>query len=69
MLIPLYLTALRINGKLPESLSYVESLGSDLRKNPLIELEYAIALYESGRYDDALPIFESIEDLDATADW
>jgi hypothetical protein len=47
----------------------VESLGSDLRKNPLIELEYAIALYESGRYDDALPIFESIEDLDATADW
>lgn len=69
ILIPLYLSALRLNDRATEITTYVDTLPDDLAKNPLIQLEYAIALYEEGNFDRAFPIFTAIHDLDPTVDW
>lgn len=69
VLIPLYLSALRINGKSKEIKSFIQTLPSDLIKNPIIQLEYAIALYEDNFIDEALSIFRILSDTDATSDW
>lgn len=47
----------------------MNSLTEDLQKNPLVQLEYAIALYEEGNLDQALPIFTAVHDIDPTVDW
>lgn len=69
ILIPLYLQAMRTQGKMQDVLTYIAQLPSETRKNPLIQLERAISLYELGNLDDANDIFVSIYDLDQSADW
>ncbi len=69
LLMPLYLSALRINGKFHDTITYVQSLTDELSSNPLVQLEYAIALYESGDMSQALSIFTLIASLDPLSDW
>lgn len=69
ILTPLYLSALRLNDKASEIPVFVSTLPDDLQKNPLIQLEHAISLYELGQVDIALPIFTAIHELDSTVDW
>lgn len=69
LLMPLYLSALRINGKFSDTISYVEALSSEISSNPLIQLEYAIALHELGQNNKAVSIFTSISELDPSSDW
>lgn len=66
---PLYLSALRINGKFTDTVTYVEKLPDDVAMNPLVQLEYAIALHEIGDNAKALPIFTTISQVDTTSDW
>jgi hypothetical protein len=66
---PLYLSALRINGKFTDTVTYVEKLPDDVAMNPLVQLEYAIALHEIGDNATALPIFTTISQVDTTSDW
>ena len=66
---PLYLSALRINGKFTDTISYVENLPDDVDMNPLVQLEYAIALHEIGDNEKALSIFTTISQVDTTSDW
>ena len=66
---PLYLSALRINGKFTDTIAYVHSLSDEISVNPLIQLEYAIALYESGDIDQARSIFTTISGFDPLSDW
>ncbi len=69
ILTSLYLSALRINGKFTDTVAYIHSLPDDIVTSPIIQLEYAIALYESGDIDQALSIFTTISELDPTSDW
>ncbi len=69
ILIPLYLSALRLNGKSSEIPDYIHTLSDELAGNPLIQLEYATSMLDSGQIDRALPIFTSIRDQDPTTDW
>ncbi len=69
ILIPLYLSAMRLNGKFMNTIQYVSTLPEEIALNPLIQLEYAIALHESGDNDNALNIFTSIAELGNTSDW
>ena len=66
---PLYLSVLRFNGKFSTTIEYVNSLSDDLAINPLVQLEFAIALYESGDISQALLIFKTISEQDPIADW
>ncbi len=68
-LIPLYLSALRLNGKSSEIPDYIHTLSDELAGNPLIQLEYATSMLDSGQIDRALPIFTAIRDQDPTTDW
>lgn len=68
-MIPLYLSALRLNDKSAEIAVFVSTLPEELQKNPLVQLEHAISLYEIGNIDQALPIFTAIQELDSTVDW
>lgn len=69
ILMPLYLSALRINWKFTDTVTYVEKLPDDIAMNPLVQLEYAIALHEIGDNAKALPIFTTISQVDTTSDW
>lgn len=69
LLIPLYLSALRINGKFHDTIEYVLSLDEENRLNPLVQLEYAIALYEAWKLKEALPIFDNIIEFGDDSDW
>jgi hypothetical protein len=69
VLIPLYLSALRINGKAQEIKSFIHTLSDEIAQNPIIQLEYAISLYEDGSIDEALSVFTNIRDIDTTSDW
>lgn len=60
---------MRLNDKSTDITTYVATLSGDLAKNPLIQLEYAIALYEEGNLDQALPIFTAIHEFDPSVDW
>ena len=67
---PLYLSALRLNGRHDEAIKYIESLKDDVAaQNPIIQLEYAIALHESGFNDKALIIFMNLSESDPFSDW
>ncbi len=69
ILIPLYLTALRINGRALEIPEYIASLTDEIKKNPLIQLEYALSLFDEGKYEQALPVFITLRDQNSSADW
>ena len=69
IIIPLYLSALRMNLKFHDTVEFVKNLDEDTAWNPLIQLEYAIALYEMKLYKEAAPIFESIVDNNPQTDW
>jgi tetratricopeptide (TPR) repeat protein len=69
ILIPLYLSALRLNGKSAEIPDYIHSLTDELAANPLIQLEYATSMLDTGKIEQALPIFTAIRDQDPTSDW
>jgi tetratricopeptide (TPR) repeat protein len=70
LLMPLYLSALRLNGRHDEAIKYIESLKDDVAtQNPIIQLEYAIALHESGFNDRALGIFMNLSESDPFSDW
>ena len=60
---------MRLNDKSSDIPVIVSGLPDELQKNPLIQLEHAISLYELGQVDDALPIFTAIHELDSTVDW
>lgn len=69
LLIPLYLSALRLNGKTQEIPIYIKTLSDELAQSPLIQLEYAIVRLESGYPEEALPILIAIQQLDPSTDW
>lgn len=69
VLVPLYLAALRMNGRSTEIPTYVTTLTDELKKNPLVQLENALSLFDEGKYDQALPIFIAIRDQNPSADW
>jgi tetratricopeptide (TPR) repeat protein len=58
-----------MNLKFHDTIEFVKSLDEDIASNPLIQLEYAIALYELENYNEAAPIFESIVDNNPNTDW
>lgn len=60
ILTPLYLSALRLNSKYANTIEFVSTLSDEEASNPLVQLEYAIALYESGDSDQALTLFRTI---------
>ena len=66
---PLYLAALRMNGRSTEIPTYVTTITDELKKNPLVQLENALSLFDEGKYDQALPIFIAIRDQNPSADW
>ena len=59
LLMPLYLSVLRFNGRFTTTIEFVKSLPDELALNPLVQLEFAIALYETG----------DISEQDPIADW
>ena len=69
LLIPLYLSALRLNGRSQEIPEYIKTLTGAIAQSPFIQLEYAIAKIESGHPDEALPILIAIQQLDPSTDW
>jgi hypothetical protein len=69
ILTPLYISALRLNGRSHEIPPYIQTLSDDLAGHPLIQLEYATSMIDDGRIDQALPIFTQIRDQDPTTDW
>ena len=58
-----------MNDKSSELINYVGTLTGETQKNPLIQLEYGIALYGQGNIDQALAVFSSIQNGDPTLDW
>ena len=58
-----------MNDKSNEVINYVSTLTGEIQKNPLIQLEYGMALYERGNKDEALSVFTSIHNGDPTLDW
>jgi tetratricopeptide (TPR) repeat protein len=69
LLMPLYFSASRINGKFNDIITYIEALSDEIASSPLIQLEYAIALHELGNNDKALLLFTTISELDPESDW
>ncbi len=69
ILIPLYLSTLRFNGKSHEIPEFIQTLSEELKQYPLIQLEYANSLLDTGDIYQALPIFMAIRDLDPGTDW
>jgi predicted Zn-dependent protease len=69
ILIPLYLSSLRLNGKSSEIPDYIHTLSDELAGHPLIQLEYATSMLDSGQIDRALPILTQVRDQDPTTDW
>ncbi len=63
------MAALRINGRSTEIPEYISTLSDELKKNPLIQLEQAISLFDEEKYDQALPIFIMIRDQNPSTDW
>lgn len=58
-----------MNGRTAEIPAYIATLTEELKKNPLIQLESALLLFDEGKYDQALPIFIAIRDQSPSADW
>jgi tetratricopeptide (TPR) repeat protein len=69
ILTPLYISALRLNGRSREIPTYIHSLSDELAGHPLIQLEYAMSMIDDGHSDQALPILTAIRDQDPTTDW
>lgn len=69
ILTPLYLTALRVNGKTRDIPPYIATLPTELLHHPLVQLEYATSLFDAAQIEQALPIFKAIRDLDPHTDW
>lgn len=69
ILTPLYISALRLNGRSHEIPSYIQTLSDELAGHPLIQLEYATSMLDEGKIDQALPILRVIRDQDSTTDW
>lgn len=69
ILTPLYLSALRLNGKSNDIPRYIDTLESDTAKSPLVQLEYALSLVDTWASEQAIPILLAIRDLDPTTDW
>ncbi len=69
LLMPLYLSVLRFNGRFTTTIEFVKSLPDELALNPLVQLEFAIALYETGDISQSLFIFKTISEQDPIADW
>lgn len=58
-----------MNDKSNELINFVGTLTGEIQKNPLIQLEYGMALYGQGNLDQALAVFTSIQNGDPTLDW
>lgn len=58
-----------MNGRTAEIPAYIATLTDELKKNPLVQLENALSLFDEGKYDQALPIFIAIRDQNPSADW
>ncbi len=69
ILVPLYISALRLNGRSEEIPPYIHTLTDELAWHPLIQLEYAKSMLDEGKIVEALPIFMSIRNQDPTTDW
>ena len=69
ILTPLYISALRLNGRSHEIPPYIQTLSDELASNPLIQLEYATSMIDESKIEQALPILRAIRDQDPTTDW
>ncbi len=58
-----------MNLKFHDTIDFVKTLHEDIQENPLIQLEYAIALYELEKYSEAAPIFEMIVETNPKTEW
>ena len=69
ILTPLYISALRLNGRSHEIPPYIQTLSDELAGHPLIQLEYATSMINDDRLDQARSILTAIRDQDPTTDW
>lgn len=68
-IIALYLTSMRMVGKSQDAQKYLDTLPQEIATSPIVLLEKAILLMNTGDESGALTLFEVVRDIDATADF
>lgn len=69
IILPLYINALRVLGKVEDAKIVIESLPSDLQNSPIILLERWVLAYDDQDYTWAKQYFQKVVDIDDSADF